>query len=611
LWHYLAMIGVISTQWASTRRYHWPARLALWLCLVGLLLAVPGQVAGAMGTTGGDSDWLPLTSFCHASTALPAPAQDHVVPDAFLCGGAPEGYQRGSLWLSAGARVLSSGGRTPVLMVHSSRFDRLLVGFRYADGAIVWQDVHSGNFAGHWRLGGQIGFDAPLRDARLTGLVLRFDRLASAEVLRLRLVQAEVSSLQGTALASLIGAALMLLVIGAIYNLALGIAVRRMFPLLQGVWSATLALWGAMWSQLHLFVVPGMAGTLSSQVCTVLGTALITLTALSMISAIAPGDIPRWLRRIAVVLALVVGVLGVPLGLMRAGAIELLANVTGALFFGLVVVMLCCLAVAWRRGSPAARTFAGAWSPPLLVMSLSGYLNLEDTLWGGGPQMLVLLSGAWQTVWLSIAATRRFTLLRQERDRAVAAEALAQDLARRDPLTGLSNRRGFVERITPLLVAHDGGGEFADALALLVLDIDQFKAVNDRHGHDIGDAVLIAIARRLARWDSPAQIVGRLGGEEFAILIAGMGRFAAHSFAESVRQAIATCDHDAALRGEHVTVSIGMVMARPGDTFSTLYRAADMALYAAKHQGRNRVIIGRAAGPEPDAPQPPVAAGRG
>ena len=122
----------------------------------------------------------------------------------------------------------------PVLLVHSSRFDRLLVGFRYADGVIAWQDVHSGNYAGHWRLGGQIGFQAPLRDARVTGLVLRFDRLAAAEVLRMRMVRAEVSDLQTIALASLIGAALMLLVIGAVYNFALGLPRAACFPCCRG-----------------------------------------------------------------------------------------------------------------------------------------------------------------------------------------------------------------------------------------------------------------------------------------------------------------------------------------------------------------------------------------
>jgi len=583
-------------------RTRWP-HLAVQACKVlrvliaCLFLVVPALFAGARADDGANGEWLPLATFCHASTALPTSARDHELPGGFFCGGSPEGYQHGSLWLLGGVRSVSGGGRTPVLMVHSSRFD-LLVGFRYADGAIVWQDVHSGNFSGHWRLGGQIGFEAPLRDARLTGVVMRFDRLASAEVLRIRLVRSEVSDLQTIALASLIGAALMMLVIGAVYNFTLGLAVRRTFPVLQGLWSATMALWGAIWSQLHLFVVPGMAGTLSSQVGTMLASTMLMLTALSLISAIEPADMPRWLRRLGLGLALLVGGLGVPLGLMRSGAIDLVANIEGGLIIAMVAVIIACLAVAWRRGSSAARVFAGAWLVPLLVMSLSGFFNLGDVLWGGGPQMLVLLSAAWQTVWLSLAATRRFMLLRQERDQAVAAEAIAHEQARRDPLTGLSNRRGFIERIAPLLEANTGGKN--SAVALFLLDIDSFKAINDAYGHDAGDAVLIAVARRLQRWDSPVQVVGRLGGEEFAILVAGMGRFAAHSFAESVRQALAACDHG--FGGASVTVSIGMVMAGPGDTFATLYRAADVALYAAKHQGRNRVVMAHTTTIEPDAP---------
>jgi diguanylate cyclase (GGDEF)-like protein len=581
-------------------------RSAFCLGLIAWMLVMP--VPSAMAADGGTGEGLPLSAFCHAATGVPAPAHDHDLPGGLVCGGEPAGYQHGSLWLTGDARMFSHSGHIPVLMVHSSRFDRLLVGFRYADGVIAWQDVHSGDYGGHWRLGGQIGFAAPLRDAQVTGLVLRFDRLAAAEVLRMRLVRAEVSDLQTIALASLIGAALMLLVIGAVYNFALGFAARRWFPVLQGIWSSLMAVWGAVWSQLHLFVLPGMAGTLSSQLCTVLALALLMLTALSLISAIEPGKLPRWLMRAAVALALLVGVAGLPLALMRSGAIVALAYTVLALFAGLVVVILACLAIAWRRGSPAARAFAGAWVVPLLVMSLTGFFDLGDTLWGGGEQMLVLLSGAWQTVWLAVAATRRFTLLRHERDAALASQAVAHEQARRDPLTGLCNRRGFIERIAPLLAEHDVAGNDGAALALLLLDIDQFKGVNDRHGHDVGDAVLMTIARRLERWDSPAQVVARLGGEEFAIMVAGLGLFAVHGFAESVRQAIAACDHGDLIDRNEVTVSIGVVMARPGDSFAALYRAADTALYAAKHQGRNRVIVGHTATPQAQVDMPPAQA---
>ena len=166
------MAGIPSSHWTAARRIWTQARFVLCLGLLALLLVSPSQLASAMAAEDTSSDWLPLASFCHASTALPAPAHDHDVPGGSFCGGPPEGYQHGSLWLVAGARAVAGGGRTPVLMVHSSRFDRLLVGFRYADGVIDWQQVHSGDFSGHWRLGGQIGFAAPLRDARLTGLVL-------------------------------------------------------------------------------------------------------------------------------------------------------------------------------------------------------------------------------------------------------------------------------------------------------------------------------------------------------------------------------------------------------------------------------------------------------
>jgi hypothetical protein len=105
---------------------------------------------------------------------------------------------------------------------------------------------------------------------------MRFDRLGSAEMLRMRLVDRGQSELQATAMASMIGAALMLLAVGALYNLGLAIAVRRMFPAWQA-WAAAMVIWGAMWSQFHLFFVPGLAGAVSAQICTGLSCMAIFL----------------------------------------------------------------------------------------------------------------------------------------------------------------------------------------------------------------------------------------------------------------------------------------------------------------------------------------------
>jgi hypothetical protein len=100
--------------------------------------------------------WLPLSALCHASG--PTPAHDAVMPSHFDCSGEPHDFQHGSLWLRARAGAVRSLDETPVLMVHSSRFDRLLVGFGYADGTTEWQDVRSGDYGARWRLGGQIAF---------------------------------------------------------------------------------------------------------------------------------------------------------------------------------------------------------------------------------------------------------------------------------------------------------------------------------------------------------------------------------------------------------------------------------------------------------------------
>lgn len=562
--------------------------------LAALLLVL--SAGPALATAPDSREWVPLDSLCHAVVGRLNEPADHRIPAHFSCEGLPQGYQHGSLWLTAGPEIVRRAGDTPVLMVHSTRLDRLIVGFGYADGTTEWQDVRSGDYGSHWRLGGQISFEPVQRDVPITRIYLRFDRVASAEMLRIRLVPEGPSHLQATALASMIGAALMLLAVGALYNLGLAIAARRQFPAWQSAWAACMVVWGAMWSQFHLFFFPGLAGAVSAQACTTLSGLALALATFSLLTAIDKADLPQWLRRLTAGMALSCALASIPLGLVRSGPMELWAALLGVMVISLLALAASCLAVAWRRGSRAARAFVGAWVVPMAVMGFSGFVNTDSLFWGGGSQMLVLVSASWQTLWLSVAATRRFTQLRLERDRALAAEAAAQEQARRDPLTGLRNRRGFVDRIAPALARvadarPDHPLDDGDSVALMVLDVDRFKNINDTYGHEAGDAVLVTLARRLERWDEGMCVVARLGGEEFAILASGMGRFAVLTLAESVRAGLAACDHAAVLGGKAVTVSIGVAMAHAGDDFSAIYRTADAALYAAKHQGRNCVVM--------------------
>ncbi len=171
------------------------------------------------------------------------------------------------------------------------------------------------------------------------------------------------------------------------------------------------------------------------------------------------------------------------------------------------------------------------------------------------------------------------SLLERERRLAEEGQRLAGD-AEHDLLTGLLNRRGF-ERAIARLPQEEAG-------ALLVLDLDHFKGINDAYGHPGGDAVLRALGDRLAPSLRPGHILARLGGEEFAILLPGSGARSAQELARRLRDAVRARPFMIPGQGEvAITVSVGGARGRP-KSFDTLMQRADSALYAAKRAGRDR-----------------------
>jgi diguanylate cyclase (GGDEF)-like protein len=160
-------------------------------------------------------------------------------------------------------------------------------------------------------------------------------------------------------------------------------------------------------------------------------------------------------------------------------------------------------------------------------------------------------------------------------------------LARTDDLTGLDNRRSFLAGAEREISRGERHGE---ALALLILDLDYFKRINDTHGHRVGDMVLVATAEVLSRCVRDGlDIVGRLGGEEFAVVLARCDEDAAVQAAEAIRAAIASVRVSTPGGEIATTASIGCAPIAAGDTVSAALQRADEALYAAKRGGRNRV----------------------
>jgi diguanylate cyclase (GGDEF)-like protein len=159
--------------------------------------------------------------------------------------------------------------------------------------------------------------------------------------------------------------------------------------------------------------------------------------------------------------------------------------------------------------------------------------------------------------------------------------------ARIDALTGIANRRAFFEGAEPLLRRTLASGQ---PVALLVLDLDLFKSINDTFGHQAGDRVLRVFCDAVVALLRPADLFGRTGGEEFALLLPQTSGVAAMRIAERIRSTFA--DRQVDLGGARVTatVSVGVAAARGGDDLASLMAAADHALYGAKAAGRNRVF---------------------
>jgi two-component system cell cycle response regulator len=163
-----------------------------------------------------------------------------------------------------------------------------------------------------------------------------------------------------------------------------------------------------------------------------------------------------------------------------------------------------------------------------------------------------------------------------------------QRLAAVDALTGLRNRRSFCEQLT---VEHARSSRYGTPLSFLLLDVDHFKAVNDKHGHPGGDAVLAAVGRLLSTCLRTPDLPARWGGEEFVVALPNTDLEGATVVAERTRQAIQALTVGHAGLAIPITASIGVAMLRAGEAMESLIDRADRAMYEAKTGGRNRVAV--------------------
>ncbi|MCK9543997.1 MAG: EAL domain-containing protein [Novosphingobium sp.] len=209
----------------------------------------------------------------------------------------------------------------------------------------------------------------------------------------------------------------------------------------------------------------------------------------------------------------------------------------------------------------------------------------------GGPPDRMLVTAMLLNIALIIFGWRRYRQLAHEIEERRKAETQARHLAETDPLTGSLNRRSLHTQMERLLAAHGGKA------AVMMIDLDNFKQINDFNGHSAGDQILVECARRIASLMPPDSLLARLGGDEFALVLTCDPRRAAavEDLADAIIEAMTA---PVACNGTqiHATVSVGLARSSQmdpatasGAAASHLLHMADIAMYHAKKQGRNRL----------------------
>lgn len=185
---------------------------------------------------------------------------------------------------------------------------------------------------------------------------------------------------------------------------------------------------------------------------------------------------------------------------------------------------------------------------------------------------------------------RHAQLLERERTRLADAVQQLSHLAKHDPLTGLPNRRSLGDALERVVADASSGYQSI----LLFVDLDNFKLVNDTLGHTIGDEVLVTLSQLLAAQLRPNDILCRLGGDEFAVLLDRLSVDEGWAVAEQLRDAVDSFRFTLDGRSFHLSLSIGLVVLDGQDDAQLALTQADIAMYAAKEQGRNRVMLYKA-----------------
>jgi diguanylate cyclase (GGDEF)-like protein len=432
-------------------------------------------------------------------------------------------------------------------------------------------------------------FKAPLPDVtRATRKIILAIDLPSHEMTLERAYLAPTDATDGGMRFLLILAGLAgMLVTPMIFNAAFYRALREPFVLWHTALIFSLLMTILVSSGLSVMIFNPPAMTLSWMTTLIFGMT-VGAGAMFTYSFIEPGLMHPFLRRVLPYCAAWAVLLSAFHAAFPFVARPIQSSAYTAAFAPVLAVFILSMVDSLRRGSRAAKFQAIGYSPMVLVGLIRLVTGVIPSLQSVDAMLLFYVGCMCEVFFTTLGVADRFVSMKRERDRARNEADLLERLSETDSLTGLLNRRAIERQFEPLRTEG-----FA---TLAILDIDHFKAINDIHGHTVGDAVLKAVANALQH--APSVRAYRLGGEEFVLLLRGDD---ADMQAELRRQAIpAIVANTVSGLGRPVTASMGVTDLFEDEGFAKPYERADKLLYEAKGAGRNRTRRAVKATPTPE-----------
>ena len=533
------------------------------------------------------------------------------VPDAR----ANFGFTRDALWFHLRVENTSKATLQRVLVIEQPRLDRIEVHLRHDDGrrevALLGdsQPFAARSYAHRWpnhafTLAPGAGVELLLRVESDSSIQLPLALLTPAELYRrTHGEQLGIGLYYGILLALLL------------YNLAVLLSIRDASYLYYVLYVLAFGLMMLSFNGVGFqYLWPNAPRWQDLALPVGLGALLASTIAFARSFLDLRRQLPRVARLIDAVVWLALAL--VVLALLGFEYHALIALNAGVIVMGLVVTSAA--AVCARRGSRPAMYFLLAWA-----LLIAGGVALPLSSFGLLPRTFlteysVQFGSAAEMLLLSFSLAHRINLLKSENERLMRAtnEELERrvelrtgelhaalhrledanrqlnEISRRDGLTGVFNRRHFDQAFD---YAWSRCLALGEPISLLLIDIDHFKAINDRLGHQAGDDCLRAVAARLQGGSQvrAEETLARYGGEEFVLLLPGVDGVAARTRAELLRAAVAATPLATEQGPQPVTVSIGVATLRPraADALDELLRRSDAALYRAKREGRDRVVV--------------------